>query len=65
MEKQEIRSPNGKLLGTIRREGSRLVARSVAGHMLGYYSESDGRTRTPSGQMIAQGNVLASLIYDQ
>jgi len=65
MDRQEIRNPNGKLLGTIRREGLRLVARSATGHMLGYYVESENKTRAPNGQTLARGNVLASLIFDQ
>jgi hypothetical protein len=64
MNKQEIRSANGKLLGTIQSEGARLVARSSNGQMLGYYVEHEDKTRTSSGQIIASGNVLAGLIFD-
>ena len=58
-----IKEFSGKILGTIRDEGSELVARNFSGKILGYYKKSSGTTTDFSGRILAYGNILSALIW--
>lgn len=61
---QQIRSNTGILLGVLRDLGNgRTEARNAKGNLLGHYDAKANATRNANGTLIAQGNVLASLIY--
>jgi hypothetical protein len=57
-----IRDRTGQRLGIIAEDGSRLVARNISNLPIGYYNPKDDYTRDKNQQIIAKGNVLASLI---
>ena len=59
---QEIRDPEGRLLGTIRNDAGQLVARDANYRMLGFYDPRTDKTKDPRYRVIGMGNLLATLI---
>lgn len=59
---QTIKNRLGQILGTIRDEGDRQVARDFYGRIVGYYRKRDDVTTDENGMIVARGNTLAGLI---
>lgn len=61
---EAIKDQTGRTIGTIVREGNRLVARSESGRSLAFYDPPSDETRnSDSHSFIAKGNVLAAMIW--
>lgn len=63
--RQEIKDYYGKILGYIDYNPNTKVktARTYLGIILGTYSEKENITRMYNGQILANGDMLTSLIY--
>ena len=59
---QTIKNRLGQVLGTIRDEGDRQVARDFYGRIVGYYRKRDDVTTDENGLIVTRGNTLAGLI---
>jgi hypothetical protein len=63
---QEIRDPDDKLLGYIETlDDGRLQAADADYRLLGYFDPDQNETRDPDDRVLARGNILSALIYDQ
>ena len=60
---QEIKSTTGKFIGKITDESPGQRAYAYNGRFLGEYKSHERKTYNHRGDMIAEGNVLAGLIY--
>ena len=64
---QRIKTRNGYPVAFIMDKGNGVQCiQTINGYVLGWYrpSPTGGRTTDPNGRVIAQGNVLSSLIAD-
>lgn len=63
MSDQELRDPNGRLIGKIMsRNSTTLEGRDPNGRLKGTYDSSRDETRDPNGRLVGKGNMLAMLI---
>lgn len=63
--KEAIRLFSGRTIGYIDDQGSRVVATNFSGKILGYYNKSNNTTTDFSGHILAYGNILAALIWEE
>ena len=59
-----IKNSLGQLIGTVEDHGDIVEARDTGRALLGRYIKSRGVTENRLGQIVAQGNILASLVWD-
>lgn len=65
MSEQTIRDSRGMILGTIKTEANGdQTARALGGKILGYYRASRDVTTDVGGRIIARGNCVSALIYN-
>ena len=62
MSEHVLRDPLGRRLGVIREEGGRRVLRDPQGRQLGYHDPRRNETRSPTGQLLGYGDLLAGLL---
>jgi hypothetical protein len=66
VSRQDIRDPSNKLLGYIETSSDgREKATDALNKTLGYFDPQRNATTDPSNRVLARGNVLADLIYNQ
>jgi len=63
--RETIKKFNGMVVGYIEDKGDRLVATNFSGIVLGYYYKSRDVTTDFSGRVLAYGNILSALIWNQ
>lgn len=61
-QRKEIRTPQGRLVGTITCDRQRCDARDASGRLRGYYLIRPNETRDPQGRLISRGDTLTSLL---
>ncbi|MBQ3419866.1 MAG: hypothetical protein IJH31_07030 [Erysipelotrichaceae bacterium] len=65
MERQEIREPNGRIVGFLETlDNGDIQARVIDGRIVGFYRKASNTTIDISGRIIARGNIVASLIWE-
>ncbi len=62
-QREYIRTPQGTTLGWTASQGARTEVYARDGTRLGYYDARTNATYDRTGRRIAQGNVLAALVY--
>ena len=63
MNDQELRNPQGQLLGKIKMLSTgKLEIRNASGQLKGTYDPKSNETRNASGQLFGKGNLLAALL---
>jgi len=62
MSEQQIRLPNGQLLGRIIDRGNRIEARGRNGILLGWYCKASNNTRLATGHLYCLGNGVQMLL---
>ena len=62
MTEQQIRLPNGQLLGRIIDVGNRIEARGTNGILLGWYCKASNNTRLATGHLYCWGNGIQMLL---
>jgi len=65
--RRDIKAWNGQIMGSILRDPKTgdEEARSFFGKILGYYNANRDVTTAFSGRILAQGNILSSLITEE
>ena len=63
--REPIKLYSGMIIGYLDDQGSRIVATSYSGRILGYYDKSGNKTTDYSGRILAYGNILSALIWEQ
>lgn len=62
MKDQELRDKSGRLLGKIREVNGKLEIRDHSGNLKGKYDPKTNETRNSSGNLVAKGNMLTTLL---
>ena len=63
MSTQQLRSPSGRILGTIKTlPNGKMELRDNTGFLKGTYDPRSNQTKTPSGSLVGKGNLLAILL---
>ena len=63
--REAIKLYSGQIIGYLDDQGSRIVATSFGGRILGYYNKNNNTTTDFSGRILAYGNILSALIWEQ
>ena len=63
--REAIKLFSGQIVGYIDDQGSRMVATTFSGRILGYYNKNNNTTTNFSGQILAYGNILSALIWNE
>lgn len=65
MERQEIREPNGRIVGFLETlDNGDIQARVFNGRIVGFYRKASNTTTDFLGRIIARGNIVVSLIWE-
>ena len=66
MSKTPLKKLNGQTLGYIESEkDGKQKATLVDGNTIGYYDPQSNTTKSPTGEIIGKGNLLANLLMDR